>query len=159
LFNVLIPGYGKIQIRNIVFDLNGTISFGGYIVEGLKSLIKELKDKYDLDFYILSADTRKNLHQISNELNINPVKLAGIERESIEKANFINRLGKKNTIAFGNGRNDQKMLKEAEIGILVLGNEGISGEAIQFADIIVTSPLIGLSLFLDPKKLIATLRD
>jgi soluble P-type ATPase len=59
----------------------------------------------------------------------------------------------------GNGNNDQIILKEACLGIAVLGDEGVSIPAIKNADIAVKDILDGLDLFLKPKRLIATLKE
>ncbi|GAB6182941.1 hypothetical protein [Thermodesulfovibrio hydrogeniphilus] len=55
-------------------------------------------------------------------------------------------------------KNDRKMLEVAKIGIVVCLNEGCAIDAIKSADILVTSPLDAFDLFLNPKRLIATLR-
>lgn len=61
-------------------------------------------------------------------------------------------------VAVGNGMNDRLMLRTAALGILVLGNEGTSVQALSSADIVVKDILDGLDLLLNPKRIIATLR-
>ncbi len=60
--------------------------------------------------------------------------------------------------AVGNGANDVEMLREAELGIAVLGYEGLAKGAADAADILVTSVHDALDLLLRPTRLLATLR-
>jgi soluble P-type ATPase len=50
-------------------------------------------------------------------------------------------------------------LKEAGLGIAVLGDEGMSVSAMKNADIVVKSIFDALDLFLKPKRLLATLSE
>jgi soluble P-type ATPase len=63
------------------------------------------------------------------------------------------------TVAMGNGNNDQLILKEAALGIVILGDEGISVTALKQADIMVKNISDALDLLLKPKRLTATLRE
>jgi soluble P-type ATPase len=63
------------------------------------------------------------------------------------------------TVAIGNGSNDQLILKEASLGIAVLGDDGVSFSTIKSLDLVEKNIHNVLDLFLKPKKLIATLRD
>jgi soluble P-type ATPase len=59
----------------------------------------------------------------------------------------------------GNGNNDELILKEAALGIAILGDEGISVTALKQADIMVKNISDALDLLLKPKRLMATLRE
>jgi soluble P-type ATPase len=61
-------------------------------------------------------------------------------------------------VAFGNGKNDRRMLKAARIGIAVSEGEGCAVDALMASDIHVRSVLDGLNLLLNPKRCKATLR-
>ena len=50
------------------------------------------------------------------------------------------------------------MLKAAKIGVAVCLNEGCAADAVTSSDIFVSSIADGLDLFLNPKRLKATLR-
>ena len=83
-----------------------------------------------------------------------------IEEDSNQgKFEFFKTLDLERTIAVGNGNNDQLILKEAGLGIAVLGEEGLSISVIKNADIVVKDISDALDLFLKPKRLIATLRE
>jgi soluble P-type ATPase len=54
--------------------------------------------------------------------------------------------------------NDEGMLREAALGILVIGQEGAAVRSLLAADLVVTSIQDGLDLLRSPKRLIASLR-
>ncbi len=61
-------------------------------------------------------------------------------------------------MAVGNGNNDRSMLKERALGIVVLGEKGLSLAAMKDADLMVKDISDALDLLLKPKRLIAALR-
>lgn len=152
-----IPNYKRLEIENILLDINGTIQFSGKISEELKEKIIELKQKFQI--ILISADTRGNLKEIASELGVNYEKLTKKRSEREQKEKIVEKYNKENTIAIGNGNNDELMLKKAALGIAIIGSEGASIKAITSADIIVTNPIDAIDLILEEKKLIATLRS
>ena len=68
-------------------------------------------------------------------------------------------LGPENVVAIGNGANDALMLKEAALGIAVIGEEGCSAALMKEADLVVTDIMNALGLVAHPERLVATLRD
>ncbi len=153
-----IPNYGIITIENIIFDVNGTLQFQGKISQILIRKFKELKKIYKI--YLLSADTRGNLKNIAEMLDVKYIKInpRGIT-EAKAKNNELIRLGKDITVAIGNGNNDALMLKNAIVGIVILGNEGASIKSIMNSDVVLPDPLNALDFLLDEKIMIATLRS
>jgi soluble P-type ATPase len=75
------------------------------------------------------------------------------------KLRVLESLDPTRTVAIGNGNNDHLILKEATLGVAVLGDEGISVSAMKNADVIVKNISDALDLFLKQKRLIATLRE
>ncbi len=152
-----IPGMGEIEIRNVVFDLNGTLSMNGNIALEVQEKIRQLSRKVKM--FIMSSDTRGNLEELAEMLGVDwrRVEMSS-SPESVAKERFVEELGSENTIAVGNGKNDELMLKRAKLGIAVLGEEGACSSAILNADIIVVNPLHALELILDPQRIVATLR-
>ncbi len=151
-----IPSLGKIAIKNIVFDLNGTLVMRGQISDNIKTKLKTLAKTVRV--IIASGDIRGNLADIGKELGVETHRLKLDLPEDEEKRLLIEELGAENTAAVGNGVNDNKMLKEAKIGIAVMGQEGAAIETINNANIVVTDPAHALNLFLHPIILNATLR-
>jgi len=151
-----IPGWGNIDIQNIVLDLNGTIATDGRIPVDVKKKIESLSKMVRI--YILTADTYGSAAEEVLGVNAELVKIP--EGESKRgKFEFLKTLNLETTVAIGNGSNDQLVLKEAALGVAVLGVEGMSASTIKNADIVVKDIHDALDLFLKPKRLIATLRE
>lgn len=156
MISIDIPGWENITIDNIVLDLNGTIATDGKISLDVKEKIKALSQKAKV--YILTADTQGTAGDESKEIGIELVKIPGEDSKN-KKFEFLKTLNLEKTVAIGNGNNDQLILKEAALGIAILGDEGVSGLALKNAEIIVKSISDALDLFLKPKRLIATLME
>ena len=151
-----IPGWGDVDIENIVIDLDGTIATDGKISLEVKEKVGALSSLAKI--YILTANT----HGPANE------EILGMKAELIKvpnedskrgKLDFLKTLNLEMTVAIGNGSNDQLILKEAALGIAVLGDEGVSASAMKSADIVVKNIQNALDLFLKPKRLITTLGE
>jgi P-type E1-E2 ATPase len=96
---------------------------------------------------------------IDRELEIEAVRTEFGTPEAWQKAELVRRLGSDSTVAIGNGANDAQMLKEAAIGIAVVGPEGASAATVQQADVVTRSIVDALDLLLNPRRLVATLRQ
>ncbi len=156
MISIDIPGWGNIEIENLVLDLNGTIATDGKIPSEVKEKINTLSDKVKI--YILTADTQGTASEESSDMGVELLKVS--EEDSTEvKLRVLESLDPTRTVAIGNGNNDHLILKEAALGIAVLGDEGISASAMKNADVIVKNISDALDLFLKPKRLIATLRE
>ena len=81
------------------------------------------------------------------------------ENQSMAKLDYINDLGKEKCAAIGNGNNDGLMLKEAALGIALIGDEGAFTSTVMASDIICRNISDAAGLFLDTKRLIATMRS
>jgi P-type E1-E2 ATPase len=156
MIKIDIPGWGNMDIENIVFDLNGTIATDGRIPSEMKEKINLLSKQVKV--YVLTADTQGTATEEVKGMNIELIKIPD-EDSKIGKFKFIEGLDLEKTVAIGNGSNDQLILKEAGLGIAVLADEGVSISAIKNADIVVKNIFDVLDLFLKPKRLIATLRE
>lgn len=151
-----IPGFEQIEIKNLVLDYNGTIANSGRLIKGIEECINTLSKK--IDVYVITADTFGTVETELKNSNCTIFKI-GKEDQRQQKLDLILKLNPKNTASFGNGRNDELMLKEAVIGIGILENEGIYTKNLLAADIVCKNILNAFELFLTPNKLIATLRN
>lgn len=156
MINLDIPGWGAMEIENIVLDMNGTIATDGRILPEVKEKINSLSEK--IKFYTLTVDTYQTADEEIQDINMELVKVIGKDSQK-GKMEFLKILNLERTVAIGNGNSDQVILKEAGLGIAVLGNEGMSISAMKQADLMVKSISDALDLFLKPKRLIATLRQ
>lgn len=150
-----IPGRGRMRIKNIVFDVNGTIAIDGKIDEKIKKKLEKLAQKVTV--ILLTADT---FGTIEKEMGKTGIKIHKISSpgEAEEKEDFIKQLGGKQTIAIGNGANDSLMLKRAVIGICVIDKEGAASSAVSNADIVIYGKETVFDILGNPKRIIATLR-
>ena len=150
-----IPGRGMIQLKHLVCDVNGTLAVDGRLHEGLPRSLKALQDR--LTVHLLTADTHGKQAIIDQRLNLQAVRVQpGNEAE--QKAEFVHQLNAAQVAAIGQGANDAAMLKAAAIGIGILSTEGIAGETIKVADIVVPDIYTALALFEKPLRIVATLR-
>jgi P-type E1-E2 ATPase len=156
MINIEIPGWENFAIENVVLDLNGTIATDGRISVDVKEKIKSLSQKVKV--FILTVDTQGTASEEGKDIGIELVKIP-TEDSKNKKFEFLKNLNLERTIVIGNGNNDQLILREAALGIAVLGDEGLSSLALKNADILVKNVSDGLDLFLKSKRLIATLME
>lgn len=147
-----IPGRPTIELAHLVLDVNGTLTYRGELIDGVEATILKLKET--LDVHLVSADTFGSLDRIAAELGVEEKLIA----ECAQKADFVRELGSRGCAAIGNGANDAAMLREATIGIAVIGREGAATVTVAAADIICQSIGDALDLLVDDQALIATLR-
>ncbi len=147
-----IPGAGTMEIDHIVLDLNGTLSCRGELIEGVAPRLTPLAR--DLELHLVTADTLDTAGRLAAGL---PVSVVTISPGS-DKAELVSALGAGHTVAIGNGRNDEAMLRVAELGIAVIGPEGAAVAAVLAADVVCGSILDALDLLLDARTLASTLR-
>ena len=150
-----IPGRGVFEFENIVLDLNGTLSVDGKIHRKVKDKINLLAKKAKI--YVLTADTRGQARQTLDKINTEIVLLSS-DNTSREKAEFIHTIGGNRTVAIGNGYNDHLMVREAALGLCIIGKEGASAETVKRSDVILQDVLDALDFLLRPLRSKATLR-
>ena len=119
------------------------------MAERLRALSKVVR------VHVVTADTfgtAAGLNGFEMQVQVLP---AGDRVEA--KASFVRALGASQTIAIGNGSNDEAMVRDADVGIAIVGREGASARTLCAADIVVTHIEDALALLLTPARLIATL--
>lgn len=152
MLSFALPDGEAFDLEHLCLDLNGTLAVDGRLLPGVAELLREVSAR--LTPHLLTAGTHGGIPEVEHALGLSVV---GIGRGE-EKVAYVARLGKEKVVAMGNGRNDVAMLRSARLGIAVLGGEGVARDALLAADIVVASPLDGLSLLLHPDRLRATLR-
>jgi len=108
--------------------------------------------------YVLTADTYGTANEEIRDMKAEWAKIAGEDTQK-GKLDFLKSLDLEKTVAIGNGNSDRLILKEACLGIAVLGDEGIFTSTMKNSDLVVKNIYDALDLFLKPKRLIATLRQ
>jgi soluble P-type ATPase len=156
MIEVDIPGYGTLALRHLVLDFNGTLACDGKMLPGVADRLNRLSET--LQVVVLTADTfgraTTELKDVRCELTVLPV-----EAQDMGKLAVVERLGSHHTVCIGNGRNDNRMLRAAVLGIAVILEEGAAGVTLSAADVVCTSIQSALDLLTHPLRLVATLRS
>jgi len=156
MIKVAIPGKGDIELKHVVFDVNGTLAVDGQLLPGVPELLDNLKDH--LEIHLLTADTHGKQAEIDKILNLKADRIqAG--NEARQKADYIENLGPNYTVAVGQGANDSLMLKSAVLGICTLSAEGSALKTLLESDLIVPDIQSALNILMNPTRLIASLRS
>jgi soluble P-type ATPase len=166
---IVIPGFktdrfpdGKIMLKHLVMDVNGTLALDGELVNGVLECLRSLEASFEIQ--LLTADTNKRQPQIDAQLQLRkPGKIhkdhaRPDEPEHDWKAREVRDLGADSVVAIGNGRNDVGMLQVAALGIAVLNIEGLAREAQGAADLTAADPVSALELLFHKNRVIASLR-
>lgn len=155
MIEVDIPGNKNLQLGHLVLDYNGTIAVDGRLLPGVKENLGALAQK--LGIHVLTADTFGTVRSALEEI---PCKLAIIPEgdQDVSKLEYVQNLGRNQTVCIGNGRNDHRMLEAAVLGIAVILDEGAAAKSLMAADIVCTNIVSALELLANPLRLSATLR-
>jgi soluble P-type ATPase len=149
-----IPGQNPLTIKTIILDLNGTLSVAGAIPQGVTPRIEQLQEK-GFSIILFTGNTRGDADMLATGLGIE-WKLA---KNGEDKKNFALELEPETCVAIGNGRIDLELIKTVALGIVTLQAEGVHTETLLAAKIVVPTIVDALDLFLEPERLIATLRN
>ncbi len=155
MITINVPGWGTLQLENIVLDFNGTMAEDGRLIEGVEELLNQLAEL--LNVYVLTADTFGTSQEACRNIKCKLYTLSG-SLTGQEKLHFVQQLGTDKTVAVGNGNNDCHMLQACALGIVVMGREGTACKAIQSGDILARSINDALELLLNSKRIVASLR-
>ena len=149
-----VPGWGSVELENLVLDLNGTLTESGDFMPGVIDYLEKLNGK-GFNIYVLSGDTRGTLrHAFERSPGIETI----VTKTAREKRIFVESIVAERTVCVGNGNIDVEMFKVAGLSICTIQAEGATPQAILQADIVVTNIKHAFEILLDPEKLIATLR-
>lgn len=156
MIKISLPGRDRtLELDNLLLDQNGTITGDGRLLPGVTERIDKLREQ--LDIYLLTADTFGSATEIAERLNISLFKVSP-EQGGPDKKDFLMNLDAAKTATIGNGFNDVLMFEEAAVSVAVIGPEGCAVAAMRKADIVVNNINDALDLFINPLRLVATLR-
>ena len=148
-----IPNIGRLELKTIILDLNGTLTVKGSIVDGVRERLAKLKE---LGYHILffTGNTRGNADEIAKSLGIEWI----LAESGVQKKDAAMKLVPETCVSIGNGLIDLELMKVVKLGIVTLQAEGVHVQTLLNCDIVVPSILDALDLLIDPSTLIATLR-
>jgi soluble P-type ATPase len=156
MIEVVIPGFRRLRLEHLVMDYNGTLAVDGQLLPEIRPRLDQLARQVRL--HVVTADTFETVREQLQGLDCALFILKG-EKQSNAKLSYLQKLGTWRVVAIGNGRNDQRMLRAAALGIAVMQREGLAVDASLAADLLVADILTGLDLLLYPQRLIASLRS
>jgi len=156
MISIYIPGLKKIEVKNVVFDFNGTIAEDGILIAGVADKIREITDK-GVRVFVITSDTNCTVEKQCAKLPVMIVKF-DCEDAAAGKKKIVEELGAASTVAVGNGRNDAEMFKASILSIAVIGKEGCAAKTLMESDVVVKSPIDAVEILLQSNRLKATLR-
>lgn len=155
MIQIDVPGWGRRAIEHLVMDFNGCLGLDGHLLPGVDERLPLLSIKVRL--HICTADTFGTAQEQTRPFEC-ALKILNPNLQDQQKVEVVRKLGPLTCAAIGNGRNDVLMLKEAALGIAILGPEGMASELLEVSDVLVADINDALDLMLAPKRLTATLR-
>ena len=156
MLTIDIPGHGVLELEHLLIDVNGTIAVGGVLLPGITDALRALGDS--LSIAAATADTHGTARALAADAGVS-VRIISRGGEGEQKLAILRELDPRCTVAIGNGANDVLMLREAAVGIVVIGAEGAARAALDAADVVVTDVVHALAMLADPRRLVATLRS
>lgn len=148
-----LPGENSRTFAHLVLDFTGTLALDGVLLPGVAERLARVAETLYLT--VLTADT---FGTAIKQLEGIPVYVR-IVQAGAEKAEVVSGFRSEGVIVIGNARNDVPMMKLADLGIAVIGQEGASSELVCAAQIVVHDINDALDLLLNPRRLKATLRS
>lgn len=144
----------ELEIKTIILDLNGTLSVGGVVPDGVKERLGKLKD---MGFNVLffTGNTRNDADDLATDLGID-WKLA---KNAGDKRDLALELEPDTCASIGNGLIDLELMKVVKLSIVTLQAEGVHVQTLVNSDVIIPTINDALDLFIDEQRLIATLRS
>lgn len=153
---ITVPHYGTLALRHIVLDYNGTLAKDGEALAEALALLTPLCERYRI--HVITSDTFGTVHKALAAYDVTVTVLRSSDHTA-EKAAYVSGLGAEACAAVGNGNNDAAMLESAALGIALIGDEGCATRTLLASDIVCKQISEALGLFLNAKRLIATLRQ
>ena len=145
----------ELRLEKLMLGFNGTLAIDGNILDGVEQRINALSEQ--LRVFVVTSDchwaARQQLRNCSCEVHV-----VGQEGLGQEKLTFLRMLGEDVTACIGNGMGDRYVLQAAALGVTVCLQEGTATAAAINSDIVCRDILDALDLFLNPLRIVTTLR-
>jgi len=148
-----IPGMGTLTIKTIILDLNGTLSVGGKVPDGVSPRLKKLA-AHGFKIIFFTGNTRGDADRLAADLGIE-WRLA---KNAEDKRDLALTMDPSTCASIGNGLIDLELMKAVRLSIVTLQSEGVHVQTLLVSDIVVPTINDALDLFLDTDRLVATLR-
>ncbi len=157
MIKIEIPGKKTMRLKHLVLDYNGTLAVDGKLLPNVAEKLKILAEKVEV--HLVTADTFGLAERSLQGLPCRLVLVPPTNQQDSFKKNYIKELGFKYTACIGNGKNDLMMMKKSALAIGVIEEEGAFFKTLCHADIVCRSIVDALGLLIEPRRLLATLRN
>lgn len=150
-----IPDFPPLRLEHLVLDYNGTLAVDGRMLDGVRERLVRLSAS--LQLHVVTGDTFGTAREALQGL---PCKLTrlGATGQGDSKRHYVTALTASSVACVGNGRNDRDMMTAAALAIAVVQVEGAYAETLMAAHVVARGIGEALDLFLQPQRLVATLR-
>jgi len=148
------PGQEPLEIDHLLIDFEGTLAMDRRVHPKAKDKINLLSKR--LKIYIFTKEEKERVEEALKRVKAEIIFLNRGEA-SRQKLELIQSLGAFRTAVIGNGIDDLSIMKEAALGMVILGKEGTSGALIQIANLVFTDVIDALDFLLKPLRQSATL--
>jgi P-type E1-E2 ATPase len=156
MIHLQIPGMEELRLDNLMLDFNGTLAIDGTVLDGVQQRIDALSKH--LNVVVVTGDShgtaKEQLRNFECEVHV-----IGPDEQGQQKLTFLRSLGENITACIGNGMNDKYVVQAAALGVIVCLQEGASMASAIHADIVCRDILDALDLFLNPLRIVTTLRS
>lgn len=153
--DITIPHFKTLRLRHVVCDYNGTLAKDGILIPEAGEMLKSLCETCNV--HVVTSDTFGIVKEQLEGFDVT-IRVLESDNHTLEKAAYLDELVAKHCVAIGNGNNDSMMLKDAALGIAIMGDEGCAMSAVMNAEILCRSITDALGLLMNEKRMIATLR-
>src|SRR3989338_11023137 len=129
-----VPGIGELELHTIILDLNGTLSVGGEIVDGVKERLQRLKELgYKILFF--TGNTRGNADKLAEQLGLEWI----LAEDGEAKKREVLKLQPETCVSIGNGLIDMELMKVVKLRIVTLQAEGVHIQTLLNSDVVIPS--------------------
>ncbi|GAB6070144.1 HAD hydrolase family protein [Thiomicrorhabdus hydrogeniphila] len=156
MLQIEIPGNETVVLKHLVLDYNGTIACDGELKKSLLPKLDLLSKQ--LQIHVITADTHGSVHKALAK-DFVTIHVISKENQDKQKQTYIKQLGASCCVAVGNGFNDALMLKESVLGIVLMQEEGCATKTLLASDLVFSSADDVMDSLLNPKRIIASLRN
>ncbi len=148
------PGLSPLEIEFVLIDFEGTLAIDRRVHPKAKDKINLLSKRTKI--YVLTKEKKELIEERLRKVKAEIVYLAE-SGSSQGKLDLLHQLGPARCVAIGNGADDAAMIKEAGVGISMIGKEGSAGEAVRNSEFVFIDILDALDFLLKPLRQKATL--
>jgi soluble P-type ATPase len=149
-----VRGFGKRSIEHVVMSFEGALSSEGKLVPEIAERLMKLSICSRL--HIVCSDFSPEVESELRSVDSDILRLAPGAQDA-QKVELVRKLGPMKVAAVGCGRSDALMLREATLGIAVIGRNGAHPESMAAAQVVCSGIQDALDLLLKPRNLMAVL--